>query len=132
MGLFKHPDRQSPELAAIVKLYEALFMDGEEGYGFCANFLADVEAIGYTFEFGLSAEPYDLKLIIPVKHWFSEPGLCREYYKHAETGKNYCLQDGGWFTVSSDPDYLEPDYPVSYAKFIDSKTGEEITATEES
>ena len=65
---------------------------------------------------------------IPVKHWFSEPGLDREYYKHAETGKKYCLQDSGWFTVSGE--LLEPEYFVN-ATFVDSKTGKEITEDEQ-
>ena len=57
--LFEHYTEQPPELKAICDKY------AEEDYTYenCAEFLKEVNAIGYTFEYGLCAEPFNLTAI---------------------------------------------------------------------
>ena len=59
--LFENYENQSPELAKIVNKWADKM--NFEGYNFtnCKGFLKQVEAIGYTFEYGLDAEPFNLK-----------------------------------------------------------------------
>ena len=65
MDLFKHYYNQPPELARIVEKFDARFCAEGENYILCEEFLAEVEAIGYTFDYYLDAEPYDLRLKDP-------------------------------------------------------------------
>jgi len=64
VDLFEYWEMQPKKLAKIVEKY--LCQDVKNGgltYQDCANFLKDVEKIGYTFEYGLDSEPYGLKKI---------------------------------------------------------------------
>ncbi len=65
IDLFEHPDKQPPELAAIVEKFNVRFIDEGENYILCSEFLTAVEAIGYTFDYYLDAEPYDLREVTP-------------------------------------------------------------------
>lgn len=56
MDLFENYEQQPENLKTILKKYE----NGEFDYIECENLLKEVESIGYTFEYGLDAEPYDL------------------------------------------------------------------------
>ena len=53
--LFYHHEEQPPELAKIIQSYPP-----EPNYQQCAEMLAEVQKIGYSFEYGLDAVPYDL------------------------------------------------------------------------
>ena len=58
--LFEDHESQPPELAKICNKYAD--HDGLD-YQLCATFLKEVEAIGYTFEYGLDGIPFDLRPI---------------------------------------------------------------------
>jgi hypothetical protein len=59
IDLFEHWEQLPTEAQEIIDRYS------EEGqtYENCANMLKEFNAIGYTFEYGLDAEPYNLQLI---------------------------------------------------------------------
>mgnify|MGYP007028079286 CR=1 FL=1 len=59
VDLFEQYDQQPPELKAICDKYA----DGDYTYETCEKFLAEVEVIGYTFDYDLSAEPFGLKKV---------------------------------------------------------------------
>lgn len=59
IDLFEDYIKQPKELAEIVQRYE----EQELNYETVKEFLGKVNAIGYTFDYGLDAEPYDLRPI---------------------------------------------------------------------
>lgn len=63
VDLFEFYDQQPAELAEIVDSYSDKFNDGEMDYADMEAFKKEVEAIGYTFDYGLSNEPTGLRPI---------------------------------------------------------------------
>lgn len=64
LDYFEHSELQPPELKSICDKYSNLFAQGDvDGYVLCKNFLAEVESIGFTFEYYLDADPYHLRPI---------------------------------------------------------------------
>jgi len=63
IDLFECPDSQPPELRQITEKYGA--MVDFDLYEVCRVFLVEVEAVGFTFEYGLDGVPYDLRVIVP-------------------------------------------------------------------
>ena len=61
--LFENYDNQPKKLAEIVENYMSKFDEGDYDYQDSKNFLKEVEAVGYTFDFGLDNEPYGLRPI---------------------------------------------------------------------
>ena len=61
IDLFEQYDQQPPELKKVVDFWQ---QKEELTYQDCRDFLSDVEAIGYTFDYGLDAMPFELK---PIK-----------------------------------------------------------------
>jgi hypothetical protein len=62
IDLFEHPDQQPDELRVITDEYSYKFAVGEsDPYELCRNFLSEVQELGYTFEYGLDGEPYELR-----------------------------------------------------------------------
>lgn len=59
MDLFKHYDKMPDDLRGVVKKYEM----GENDYRVLEDFKEEVEALGYTFDYGLDAEPYNLRKV---------------------------------------------------------------------
>lgn len=59
--LFEYYDELPQEVREILSFYELEEMD----YLTCENLLKELNAVGYTFEYGLSAEPFNLKKILP-------------------------------------------------------------------
>ena len=59
VDLFEDYEKQPKELAEIVQRYG----DDDLNYETVKEFLGKVNAIGYTFDYGLDAEPYDLRPI---------------------------------------------------------------------
>lgn len=59
--LFEFYDQQPDELRKITKKYEEVHERDEMDYAATAQFLKEVEAIGYTFEYYLDNEPYALR-----------------------------------------------------------------------
>lgn len=45
---------------AVINRYEPL-LENEDPYKCCADMLAEMEPLGYTFDYGLSGEPFDLQ-----------------------------------------------------------------------
>ncbi len=60
LDLFEHHEQQPPELAAITQKYSQRFAEDDGSYPLCEAFLKEVEAIGYTFEYYLQGEPFNL------------------------------------------------------------------------
>ena len=50
-------------LKVITEKYEAIFLDTGLSYVQCDEFKEEVEAIGFSFEYGLDAEPFDFHII---------------------------------------------------------------------
>lgn len=62
--LFEHYHELPQPMLDIINKYEILFEDGETDlYALCKEMLKETELIGYTFDYGLSGEPYDLRLL---------------------------------------------------------------------
>ena len=57
--LFEHYDKQPSDLKAIL----AKYAESDETYTTCKSLLAEVEAIGFTFDYGLDAAPHNLRKI---------------------------------------------------------------------
>jgi hypothetical protein len=60
--LFQNIADLPEDLQAILSKYDERFQADENGYLLCKELLAEVEALGYTFEYGLDAEPFGLRL----------------------------------------------------------------------
>ena len=58
--LFEHFDEMPPQLKGVVSKW--MEIEGGDGLTYlqCEQFLREVNAIGYTFEYGLCAEPFGL------------------------------------------------------------------------
>lgn len=59
--LFEYYEEQPQEVSEILSRYEIEELDYIE----CENLLAELEAVGYTFDYGLCAEPFNLRKILP-------------------------------------------------------------------
>jgi hypothetical protein len=96
--LFEDYKRQPKELAEIVDFYMEKFNDGDYDYVDSRNFLKEVNAIGYTFDYGLDNVPYNLR---PINQKYALGGLFGkakqtlrpEKYPNLE-GKQVSLKNG--------------------------------------
>ena len=61
IDLFEDYDKQTKELAAIADKYAQKYEDGEMDYKDTAKYLKEVEALGYTFDYGLDNQPTNLR-----------------------------------------------------------------------
>jgi hypothetical protein len=62
IDLFKYYDQMPSELERVCDKYCRILEESEgDLYKICADFLVAVKLIGYTFEYDLSAEPFDLR-----------------------------------------------------------------------
>lgn len=59
IDLFEKVDELPQEVQDIVNKYST----GENNYEICAALVSELEAVGYTCEYGLDAEPHSLKKI---------------------------------------------------------------------
>ena len=66
--LFKHYEEQPEELQEICEHYSIKEQAQGLNYNDCATFQKEVEAIGYTFNYGLDAEPFNLRKLDHEKH----------------------------------------------------------------
>lgn len=64
IDLFEDYENMPKNLSVIVEKYAQMDEVGEMNYAQTKNFLNEVEAIGYTFDYGLDNQPYDLRKII--------------------------------------------------------------------
>jgi hypothetical protein len=60
INLFEHYQLLPEEVQVILGKYD----DHDNTYENCDKLIADLEAVGYTCEYGLDAEPYGLKRIV--------------------------------------------------------------------
>lgn len=60
IDLFEHYETLPDEVRVIIEKH----MTGENSWESCRALEAELEPLGYTFEWGLSGEPYDLRKII--------------------------------------------------------------------
>jgi len=72
--LFQNYNEQPEELAQIVNFYMEKFDEGDYDYEDSKNFLKEVEAVGYTFDYGLDNEPYGLRPIGTELNEYAEGG----------------------------------------------------------
>lgn len=63
MDLFIDYKKQPEKLAKVVDYWQDIQTTIGLNYRYCKTFLNEVEAIGYTFEYGLDSEPYNLRKI---------------------------------------------------------------------
>ena len=56
MDMFEHYEKLPIEVQAILDKYSEM----ENDYENCGNLVDELELVGWTCEYGLSAEPYDL------------------------------------------------------------------------
>ena len=68
MDLFEHYETLPIEVQAILEKY----CDGDNTYEECANLVAELETVGYTCEYGLDAEPYELRKLSKFDEWSRE------------------------------------------------------------
>jgi hypothetical protein len=61
VDLFEEYEQQPDEVRAIYDKYQDKIIDGDFDYSDSAEFLKEMESIGYTFEYGLDNEPYGLR-----------------------------------------------------------------------
>jgi len=61
VDLFEYYEKQPAKLSRIVKKYMKKFENDDYDYQDSENFLKEVQAIGYTFDYGLDNEPYGLR-----------------------------------------------------------------------
>lgn len=57
VDLFEQPETLPSEVQAILEKY----CDGDNTYEKCRALIDELETVGYTCEYGLSAEPYNLR-----------------------------------------------------------------------
>jgi hypothetical protein len=65
MDLFETPEELPAYILEIIDKYSQCTEDTNspvDPYKLCATLVVDLEAVGYTCDYGLDAEPYDLKL----------------------------------------------------------------------
>ena len=80
--LFEDYENQPAELSEIVSAYMEKFEEGDYDYEDSKKFLAEVESVGYTFDYGLDNEPYGLR---PIGVELSQiEGYEEEYKKGGE------------------------------------------------
>ncbi|WP_372997513.1 hypothetical protein [Marinobacter sp.] len=64
--LFQAQDTLPANIRAIIDRHTALIEENEgDCYLLCRDFLEEMEANGYTFDYGLDGVPYDLQRINP-------------------------------------------------------------------
>ena len=56
-NMFEHSDSLPNEVQAVLQKYA----EADESYDVCANMLAEMENLGYTFDYYLDATPYFLR-----------------------------------------------------------------------
>ena len=61
IDLFEEYEKQPKKLSEIVERYEERYANGEMDYKGTAQFLKEVNAVGYTFDSGLDNDPYYLR-----------------------------------------------------------------------
>ncbi|MBU2952253.1 hypothetical protein [Marinobacter sp. F3R08] len=62
VDLFEHPEQQPDELRRITDKYSEKLATGDgDPYHLCRDFLSEVEELGFTFDYDLAGEPYELR-----------------------------------------------------------------------
>jgi hypothetical protein len=106
--LFENYDEQPEELAEITNFYAQKFDEDDYDYEDSKNFLKAVEAIGYTFDYGLDNEPYGLRPIGTELNEYARGGGVR-----TQNGREYSL-GRNWTNdhrhENKDEDYEVPMY----------------------
>lgn len=118
VDLFEDYEDQPEEVSAILSKYE----QEDNNYDTLNDLLAELNQIGYTFEFGLDAEPYDLRKI-------GQKGKSEFYAKGGQTNSKFSV----WVRkgVSDDEEVVERNLTKSQAiklmnKLFDTDTYYEV------
>lgn len=97
--LFENYDKQPKELTKIVDFYMDKYNEGDYDYEDSQDFLKQVEAIGYTFDFGLDNEPYNLR---PISNFATGGKMDKARYRIIDSNgriKYTGTEMGSWFTL---------------------------------
>lgn len=65
IDLFEHYETLPDNVKSIINSYE----NEENDYNTCQRLIDDLEEVGYTCEFGLDAEPFNLQKILTLKEY---------------------------------------------------------------
>ena len=63
MDLFEHYELLPKEVADIYWKYSEIAASEGLDYDLCAKYLKEMNAVGYTFDYYLDAEPYNLRIL---------------------------------------------------------------------
>ncbi|MEK6829794.1 MAG: hypothetical protein AABY15_06770 [Nanoarchaeota archaeon] len=92
MDLFEHYDKLPQAVRDIISKYGE---DWDETYENCRNMLLEVEAHGYTFDYYLDAEPYDLRRMVKVGEKYQLDELDTFFAERGCNIPDYALNDNG-------------------------------------
>jgi hypothetical protein len=120
--LFENYEEQPEELSEIVDYYMNKFDDGDYDYQDSQNFLNEVEEVGYTFDYGLDNEPYNLR---PIENKMNHGGAMHDYKKMEDNyarGGGIRTKNGREYPIgrnwTNDHKHLnqDEDYKVNYRR----------------
>lgn len=97
IDLFEFPEDMPAKLAKVVNKWAKKWVDGTENYEDTAQFLNAVEKVGYTFDYGLDNEPFNLRAIPYYKlrsECFSD--ICQFLDRYGYMVKNYKIEGGNF------------------------------------
>jgi hypothetical protein len=92
VDLFEEYEQQPPEVRVIYDKYQDKIIDGDFDYSDSAEFLKEMESIGYTFEYGLDNEPYGLR---PIGVSLNQLEGYEEYAKGGKVGTKFIVEKKG-------------------------------------
>jgi len=105
--LFEFYEEQPQEVKEILSRYES----EEQDYRNCENLLSELETVGYTFEYGLDAQPFNLMKILSIGQKIS----CIDCDYGFTTGEVVNITDAKYCIKWEDiPEIIE--HPKSHAK----------------
>jgi len=116
--LFEHYDELPQEVQSIIDVFNLNKDVTENGYDLCKKLVSELEIQGYTCEYGLDAEPYNLQKLEPTEKFAR---------KDTKTGKGmnegFCVGDGdAYFEEKADLiEYIREHNQEEYKGFSDKK-----------
>ena len=100
VDLFEHYEKLPTKSKIIVDYYMQKYEDGDYDYSDSKKFLEEMEKTGYTFEYGLDNEPYDLRKMkiggaLELVHAYDDDGSLfgTGHIEKVEGGKTYVRFD---------------------------------------
>jgi hypothetical protein len=110
IDLFEDYEKQPKELAEIVEVYEERYADGDMNYESTKEFLDKVNAIGYTFDFGLDNEPYNLRPMMAKGGMMADDEMA-DVYEYELVWKGETIDTADTMETAK---YLQNEYETAY------------------